>query len=96
MTASLCSSVVSHFTTFTVELIKEITIQVGLHAGRDSVLKCDLQLTCLKRGMRRLQGITLLSVIGKVFCNIFNNRLVERQEKGRLLHEGQADLKEVA
>ena len=36
------------------------------------------------------RGITLLSVVGKVFCKILNNRLVERLDKGRLLHEGQA------
>ena len=33
------------------------------------------------------RGITLL---GKVFCKILNNRLLERLDKGRLLHEGQA------
>ena len=32
----------------------------------------------------------MLSVVGKVFCKILNNRLVERLDKGRLLHEGQA------
>ena len=36
------------------------------------------------------RGITLLSVVGKVFCKILNNRLVERLDKGRLLHKGQA------
>ena len=40
------------------------------------------------------RGITLLSVVGKVFCN----RLVERLDKSGVLHEGQAGfrLKEVA
>ena len=32
------------------------------------------------------RGITLLNVVGKVFCKIHNRRL----HKGRLLHEGQA------
>ena len=32
----------------------------------------------------------MLSVVGKVFCKILNNRLVECLDKGRLLHEGQA------
>ena len=36
------------------------------------------------------RGITSLSVVGKVYCKILNNRLVERLDKGRLLHEGQA------
>ena len=34
-------------------------------------------------------GITLLSVVGKVFCKILN-RLVEHLDKGEVLHEGQA------
>ena len=33
------------------------------------------------------RGITLLSVVGKVFCKI---RLVDHLDKGGLLHEGQA------
>ena len=33
------------------------------------------------------RGITLLSVVGKVFCKI---RLVERLDRGGILHEGQA------
>ena len=43
------------------------------------------------------RGITLLSVLGKVFCNILNNRLVQCLDKGAL-HKGQAglDLTEVA
>ena len=36
------------------------------------------------------RGITLLSVVGKVFCKILNDRLVEHLDKGRVLHEGQA------
>ena len=36
------------------------------------------------------KGITLLSVVGKVFCKILNNRLVERLDRGGILHEGQA------
>ena len=35
------------------------------------------------------RGITLLSVVGKVFCKILNNRLVQCLEKG-VLYEGQA------
>ena len=34
--------------------------------------------------------ITLLSVIGKVFCKILNNRLVQCLDKEGALHEGQA------
>ena len=37
------------------------------------------------------RGITLLSVVWKVFCRVFNNRLVQHFDKGRVLHEGQAD-----
>ena len=36
------------------------------------------------------RGITLLSVVGKVFCKILNNRLVKRLDRGGILHEGQA------
>ena len=44
------------------------------------------------------RGITLLSVVGKVFCKILNNRLVQCLDKEGALHEGQAglDLTEVA
>ena len=34
--------------------------------------------------------IGVLSVVGKVFCKILNNRLVERLDRGRILYEGQA------
>ena len=33
-------------------------------------------------------GITLLSVVGMVFCKILNNRLVQYLDKGGALHEG--------
>ena len=36
------------------------------------------------------RGITLLSVVGKVFCKIVNDRLVRHLESGGVLHEGQA------
>ena len=36
------------------------------------------------------RGITLLSVVGKVFCKIVNDRLVRHLEIGGVLHEGQA------
>ena len=35
-------------------------------------------------------GITLLSVVGKVFCKILNDRLVQHSDEGQALHEGQA------
>ena len=43
----------------------------------------------------RIQGIiealaTLLSVVGKVFCKILNNRLMIHLEGEKALHEGQA------
>ena len=38
------------------------------------------------------RGIILLSVAGKVFCKILNNRLVEHLDKGGVLHDG-LDLK---
>ena len=37
--------------------------------------------------------ITLLSVVGKVFCKILNNRLVQCLDKEGALHEGQAGFK---
>ena len=36
------------------------------------------------------RGVTLLSVVGKVFCKILNNRLVQCLDKEGVLHEGQA------
>ena len=36
------------------------------------------------------RGITLLSVVGKVFCKVLNNRLVQCLDKEGALHEGQA------
>ena len=36
------------------------------------------------------RGITLLSVVGKVFCKIVSDRLVWHLESGGVLHEGQA------
>ena len=30
-------------------------------------------------------------MVGKVFCKVLNNRLVKHLDKGRALHEGQAD-----
>ena len=38
------------------------------------------------------RGITLLSVVRKVFCKILNNRLVQYLDKEGVLHEGQARL----
>ena len=35
------------------------------------------------------RGITLLSVVGKVFCKIVNDRLVRHLESGGVLHEKQ-------
>ena len=40
------------------------------------------------------RGITLLNVVGKLFCKILNNRLVSRLESERALHEGQAGFRE--
>ena len=34
------------------------------------------------------RGITLLSVVGKVYCKVINNRLVQHFDKGGVLHEG--------
>ena len=44
------------------------------------------------------RGITLLSVVGKVFCKILNNRLVQCLDKEGALHEDRLalDLTEVA
>ena len=42
------------------------------------------------------RGITLLSVVGKVFCKILNNRLVQCLDKGGALCEWQAGFIKVA
>ena len=36
------------------------------------------------------RGITLLSVVGKVFCKVLNNRLVNCLDRSCTLHEGQS------
>ena len=36
------------------------------------------------------RGITLLSVVGKVFCKVLNDRLVQHLDKIGKIHEGQA------
>ena len=45
----------------------------------------------LKKGDREdpgnYRGITLLSVVGKVFCQIPNNRLVQCLDKGAALYD---------
>ena len=40
------------------------------------------------------RGITLLNVVGKLFCKILNNRLASRLEAERALHECQAGFRE--
>ena len=45
-----------------------------------------------KKGDRG-QGITLLDVVGKVYCKVLNNKMVQRLDKGGVLHEGQAGFK---
>ena len=40
------------------------------------------------------RGITLLNVVGEVFCKILNNRLVVILGSKRALHEGQAGFRE--
>ena len=40
------------------------------------------------------RGITLLSVVGKVFCKIVNDRLVQHLESGGFVYEGQAGLEQ--
>ena len=38
----------------------------------------------------KYRGITLLNVVGKLFCKILNDHIVIRLELERALHEGQA------
>ena len=36
------------------------------------------------------RGITLLSVVGTLFCKILNDRLIQHLDKSSKIHEGQA------
>ena len=57
----------------------------------------DLIVNIFKKGDREnpgnYRGITLLSVVGKVFCKILNNRLVQCLNKEGALQEGQASFR---
>ena len=44
----------------------------------------------IKEDPGNYRAITLLSVVGKVFCKILNDRLVQHLDEGQALHEGQA------
>ena len=51
----------------------------------------DLLLIYLKREIGRILVIIgVLHVVGKLFCKILNNRLVECLDREGMLHEGQA------
>ena len=49
-----------------------------------------LLLIYLRKGTGRTLLTTLLGVVGKVFCKILNNRLVQCLDKEGASHEGQA------
>ena len=53
-----------------------------------------LTVNIFKKGNRKdpanYRGITLLSVVGKVFCKILNIKLMQCLDKELPLHEGQA------
>ena len=57
-------------------------------------LREDLIVNLFKKGdkedPRNYMGITLLSVVGKVFCKVLNNRLGQYFDKGGVMYEGQA------
>ena len=44
-----------------------------------------------KKDLGKYMGITLLSVVRKVFCQVHNNRLAQYLDYGDKLHEGQAE-----
>ena len=43
-----------------------------------------------KEDLVNYRGITLLSVVGKIFCRILNDRLVQYLHKSSKIHDGQA------
>ena len=53
-----------------------------------------VNLTVFKNGDKEdpgnYRGITLQSVVGKVFCKVLNNRLVKYLDEAKALNEGQA------
>ena len=59
--------------------------------------KEGLTVNLFKKGGKEDPGnyrsITLLSVVGKVFCKVVNNRLVQSLDCGGKLHEGQAGIR---
>ena len=76
---------------------KMFSIQMLLHFSQIVQRVCTLVLFIVNIFKKRdredpgnYRGITLLSVVGKVFCKILNNRLVQCLDKEGALHEGQA------
>ena len=76
------------------------TLQVNKFSSKlekeysDCIKREGLIVSLFKKGDKEdpgnYRGITLLSVVGKVFCKILNDRLVQYLDKSSKIHEGQA------
>ena len=77
-----------------VELLKQLFSVVWQEECVPSRWREGLIVNLFKKGDKEepgnYRGITLLSVVGKVFCKVVNDRVVKFLEHGKRLHEGQA------
>ena len=75
-----------------------LKVLYGVVWTEESIPKQGLIVSLYKKGDAEdpgnYRGITLLNVVGKLFCKVLNNHLVSRLESEKALHEGQAGFRE--